>query len=116
MQFNLMERTFINTEVLRHGKQLSVCYLLVIFFGFLGLHRFYLEEKMTAFIQLFMTITGLLTLFFILGYLILMIVALWLIIDAFWILGKVKTYNSHLEETLKIFVTKQRKDDSSIIK
>lgn len=112
MQFNLMERTFINSEVLRHGKQLSVCYLLVIFFGFLGLHRFYLEEKTTAFIQLLMTLTGLLTLFFLVGYLILMLVALWLIIDAFWILGKVEAYNHHLEDTLKAFVSKQRKDDA----
>ncbi len=104
MKYSLTERTFINTEILRHGKQLSVSYLLLIFFGFFGLHHIYLEEKLLGIITLLLTLTGLITFRLFIGYLLLMLVALWLIVDAFLMFKKVERINNQLEQSLKRYV------------
>lgn len=104
MKYSLTERTFINTELLRHGKQLSVSYLLLIFLGFFGLHHIYLEEKTLGLIKLLLTLTGIITLPFYIGSILLMLVALWLIVDAFFIFKKVERMNSQLEQSLKRYV------------
>lgn len=79
MKYSLTERTFINTEIFRHGKQLSVSYLLL-------------------------TLTGLITWQLFIGYFLLMLVVLWLIVDAFLIFKKVDSINSQLEQSLKRYV------------
>jgi TM2 domain-containing membrane protein YozV len=104
MTYSLSERTFIHTEILRHGKQLSVSYLLLIFLGFFGLHHIYLKGKMLGITKLLLTLTGLITFQLLIGYLLLLFVALWLIVDAFLMFKKVERINSQLEQSLKRYV------------
>jgi TM2 domain-containing membrane protein YozV len=64
-------------------KSLSLAYALWLFFGIIGLHRFYLERPGTATLQILMFIAGLVSTLEILRYGLFAILALWVIRDAF---------------------------------
>lgn len=71
-------------------KSAGVAFLLWIFFGMLGGHRFYLGKPWTALLMLLMTIT-------MFGAL---VTAIWALIDAFLIPGMVRDYNNGLADTI----------------
>ncbi len=70
-----------------HDKSMGISYLLLFLFGALGAHRLYLGKKLSGFIQLAMTVTGLILLanreggmlFLVLW----LLVGLWLVVDFF---------------------------------
>jgi TM2 domain-containing membrane protein YozV len=82
-------------------KWLAVSYLLWIFVGVFGGHRFYNGRTGTAIIQLLMGIFGtMLVSIFGLGLLLLVPLGLWLLLDAFLIPGWVNDHNNLLAREL----------------
>jgi len=82
-------------------KSMTVSYLLWLFVGVLGGHRFYNGRTGTAFTQLLMWIFGVISVSaFGLGLLLLIPLGLWLLLDAFLIPGWVSAHNTALAEQL----------------
>ncbi len=63
------------------GGEQIVALLLCFFLGFLGIHSFYLGNKKKGIWQLVMFLVGILTFFFIIGYVILVALSIWVLID-----------------------------------
>jgi TM2 domain-containing membrane protein YozV len=81
-------------------KSLAVSYALWFLLGLLGGHRFYNRRIGSAVAQLLLTIVGLLFAWVFVGYLFLIVTAIWALIDAFLIPGWVRKHNSLLAEFL----------------
>ena len=81
-------------------KSVLISYLLWFFFGWLGGHRFYLGKSGSAIALLLLTLTGAITSWFFIGFLILLVPAIWLTVDAFLIPGMVRDTNNNLIQML----------------
>lgn len=101
------ERLVVNSELQKKGKNLALAYILLIFLGQLGIHRFYLNRKGSAIAQLVLTIVGYLTVLVIIGFIPLVVVWVWIIVDLFLIPNIFKEENSKIEEQI---LTEIRKD------
>lgn len=85
-------------------KDMLISYLLLIFLGYLGVHRFYLGKPKTGLLMLFITCFGWLTLG--LAYIVLFI---WILIDYYYVYIYVSEHNEkikiqklqYVEENLK---------------
>lgn len=76
------------------GKNIGLAYLIWWFLGLFGGHRFYLDRKTTAIVQLCLTVIGILGTIIVFGYLLIFIVAIWWIVDAFLIPNWVQSANA----------------------
>ena len=82
-------------------KSMAASYVLWVFLGFLGGHRFYNGRTGTAVAQLVMWIFGFLLLgAFGLGLVLLIPLGIWVLVDAFLIPGWVTTHNTELAQQL----------------
>ena len=73
------------------GKLLWLTIVLWLFVGSLGAHRFYIGYNKSAITMLVLTIIGWLTAVFAIGFVFLLVVGIWLIVDLIMILtGKLK--------------------------
>jgi TM2 domain-containing membrane protein YozV len=77
-------------------KSLVVAYLLWFFLGWLGGHRFYCGRIGTAVAQLLLMLVGLFLTLIVIGWLIVIPVAIWILIDAFLIPGWIRNHNTLL--------------------
>jgi TM2 domain-containing membrane protein YozV len=77
-------------------KSKGMAYVLCIFFGSLGAHRFYLDRKGTASIILINTILSFILMITFIGFFTIMISSIWVFIDLFLIPGYVQKYNNQL--------------------
>lgn len=68
-------------------KSIGVAYLLWLFFGMLGAHRFYLGRTGTAIAILLLTLISAVLSFVGIGLLLFLIPAIWVLIDLFLIPG-----------------------------
>ncbi|WP_239984917.1 TM2 domain-containing protein [Sporolactobacillus pectinivorans] len=84
------EQLLVNSESEKRGKNIVVAYLLCIFLGDLGIHRFYLGRKGSAIAQLILTIT-------VMG---LIVSVVWKIVDLFLIPEIIHENNDQLEEQI----------------
>ena len=77
-------------------KSAGVAYLLLLFFGMLGAHRFYLSRTGSglAILLLFLLSFPLMTVG--IGFIMLLIAGVWVFIDLFTIPGMVRSYNTGL--------------------
>lgn len=55
-QLTTEERILVNSEIEKNGKSMAVAYILAIFFGTLGVHRFYLGKKNSGLAMLLITV------------------------------------------------------------
>lgn len=94
------ERVLVNSELNRKGKSLLLAYVLLIFLGSLGIHRFYLDRKGSAIAQLLLSVIGWITVFIIIGFIPLAIVYIWLFVDLFLIPGMVNRENEIIEKEI----------------
>ena len=94
------ERLLVNSELERRGKNVMVAYLLLIFLGTIGVHRFYLGLKGTAITQLVLTLVGWATVLILVGFIPLAIVGVWVFIDLFLLPGIIKSQNAELEKEI----------------
>lgn len=98
MHLSNEERMLVNSEVSRKGKNMLLAYILLIFLGSLGIHRFYLDKKGTAIIQLTLAIFGWATSWLLIGFVPLFILGIWLFVDLFLVPGMVNSANRKVEE------------------
>lgn len=91
-QLSTQEKALVETRLTNEGSNMVVAYLLLLFGGAFGLHRFYISKGMNgiALTQLALTILGYLTLFIFIGFIPLMIVGVWVFIDLFLVPGLIK--------------------------
>ena len=81
-------------------KSVGVAYLLLIFLGGFGAHRFYLGESGTGAAQLILLIVGWLTVIVGVGLLLLLVLGIWLFVDLFLIPGIAREKNMRLADRL----------------
>lgn len=81
-------------------KSAGVAYLLWLFIGMTGAHRFYLGRTGTAATQLALFVLGLLTLVAGVGFVFLGIEAVWVVFDAFLIGSIVREHNMRIADGL----------------
>lgn len=81
-------------------KSTGVAYLLWFFTGGIGGHRFYMGRTGSAVFQLILSILGWTTVWFGLGFLFLIPLGIWLLIDAFTLGGWVNAHNGALMNRL----------------
>jgi TM2 domain-containing membrane protein YozV len=77
-------------------KSVGVAYLLWFFLGFLGVHRFYLGKVGTGVVILILTILGWALSLVGVGIVLLGVVGIWWIVDAFLIPGIARSKNNEL--------------------
>ncbi len=77
-------------------KSVGVAYLLWLFFGWLGGHRFYAGHTGSAVAQLMLSIVGWATAWLGVGFLLLAPLSIWLLVDAFLIPGWIRNRNTLL--------------------
>lgn len=77
-------------------KSMLVAYLMAIFFGGLGIHRFYLGRKGSGLAMLLLTVIGIPAAIIFIGFIMIAVVQVWIIVDLFLIYGWVKIYNHQL--------------------
>lgn len=94
------ERILIEQRIANDGKSVVVAYLLLIFVGWFGVHRFYLGRTGSALAQLLMTLFGLVTLVGIIGIIPLAIVGIWLVVDLFLVPGIVQSQKDVMRQRL----------------
>lgn len=81
-------------------KSAGVAYLLLIFLGGFGAHRFYLGRSGTAAAQLVLSIIGVVLAIVAIGFILLAVVWVWLFVDLFLVPGIVREENMRLANTL----------------
>lgn len=79
------------------GKKSSgLAYVLWFFLGGLGGHRFYLGRTGSAVAMLLMSIFGWMTVWFLVGFFLLIPLGIWLLVDLFLIPGMIEQHNNAL--------------------
>jgi TM2 domain-containing membrane protein YozV len=81
-------------SVSTEGKNVVIAYLLWWFLGFFGIHRFYLGRVGTGITQLVLLIVGLVTAVFLIGYIFLIVLLVWWLLDAYFVYAIVKESKS----------------------
>ena len=94
------ERILIEHRIANDGKSIIVAYLLLIFFGGFGAHRFYLGRTGSAVAQLLLFILGWLTLVFVVGFVLLLVVGIWVIVDIFLVPGIIQSQKDSMRQRL----------------
>lgn len=82
--------------VVKQEKSMAIAYILLIFLGGLGIHRFYLGRVGTGITQLLLSIIGWATVAFVIGIFFLVILGIWLLVDLFLTAGIVNSENARL--------------------
>ncbi|MBS0949168.1 TM2 domain-containing protein [Weissella minor] len=90
-QLTTNERVLVNSEVQSKGKNMALAYILALFLGLLGAHRFYMGKTGSGVTMLLITI---LTLGF--GAI---VTGIWTFVDLFLIPGWVRDDNSTIERS-----------------
>lgn len=83
------KQILIEQRLANEKKSTGVAYLLWLFLGGFGAHRFYLGKTGSAIAQLILVIGGVLLSAVIIGLPMLVVGGIWLLVDAFLILGLV---------------------------
>ncbi len=89
MALNTQQQMLVEQRVANEAKSIGVAYLLAIFVGGLGIHRFYLGRSGSGAAMLILLILGVMTVAFVIGAIPLLVVGVWAIVDLFLIPGMV---------------------------
>jgi TM2 domain-containing membrane protein YozV len=82
--------------IVRQEKSVALAYVLLIFLGQLGIHRFYLGRVGSGLAQLLLGLLGWATVWIVIGFIPLTILWIWVFIDLFLTAGMVRTANAEL--------------------
>lgn len=77
-------------------KSVGLAYVLLLFLGWFGAHRFYLGRQGSAIALVILTVLSFLGSFILIGFVGYFVVAAWLFVDLFLTAGMVSEYNSKL--------------------
>ncbi|MEF2554364.1 TM2 domain-containing protein [Aurantimonas sp. A2-1-M11] len=94
------ERMLIEQRVMREAKSLVTAYLLWLFVGSLGAHRFYIGRTGSAVTLMALFVLGWLTLALGVGVILLIVAGSWLLLDAFLIPRMISEQKDALREDL----------------
>lgn len=86
--------------IVKEEKSMGLAYVLLIFLGMLGIHRFYLGRIGTGVTQLLLCLVGWTTAWILIGFIPLGILWIWLFIDLFLTAGMVRASNAKLLKTV----------------
>lgn len=100
MALTTQDRLLIEQRIANEAKSTGVAYALWYFTGVFGGHRFYLGRPGSAIAQLCLTILGLMSIGGPIGFILLAILAIWIVIDAFMIPGMIQEHKDGLRERL----------------
>lgn len=89
-QLDTRELMLLESEVRTYGKDMTVAYVLWIFLGIFGAHRFYMGKTGSAIAQLVLTLT-------VIGS---FVTTVWWIVDAFLLHTMVKERNDYVESNI----------------
>lgn len=79
--------------IVRAHKEVGIAYVLWLFLGTLGVHRFYLGRTGTGIAQLVLSLVGWATAILLVGFVFLAVVWVWVIVDAFLIPSMTRSAN-----------------------
>jgi TM2 domain-containing membrane protein YozV len=94
------EKILIEQRVTNEAKSAGVGYLLLIFLGWLGAHRFYLGATGSGIVMLLLWVIGTVTSVIGVGFVLLAIWGIWWVIDLFLIPGMVSRQKDEVRERL----------------
>ena len=83
-------------------KSAGIAYILWLFMGLLGAHRFYLGEKGTGIFMLAITLTSFVLMFVSIGFSTIFITIIWAFVDLFLIPRMTRKYNNDLAVRLGV--------------
>lgn len=101
MSLDTQQQMLIEQRVANDAKSPLVAYLLLIFVGGFGAHRFYLGRTMSAVVMLVLWLVGWLTLAIMVGIVPLVIVGIWVLVDLFLIPGMIAEDKARLRGNLR---------------
>lgn len=84
--------------IVKQEKSMAVAYVLLIFLGQLGIHRFYVGKVGTGITQLVLGLVGWATVWVFIGFIPLAILWVWVFIDIFQTAGMVRKANVYLQQ------------------
>ncbi len=87
MTLNTQQQMLVEQRLTNEKKSTVAAYLLWFFLGGFGAHRFYLSKPGTAVLMLVLNILGWVTLVVYIGVFLLIVLGIWLLVDAFLIPG-----------------------------
>lgn len=100
MGISVQEQMLIEQCVTNEAKSVGVAYLLWLFLGTLGGHRFYLGRTVTALLMLLLFVVGFITVFVGIGFIFIGIAGLWALVGAFLIPGMVSKQKNDVRQRL----------------
>lgn len=100
MGLSTQEQMLIEQRVTNEAKSTGAAYLIWLFLGGLGGHRFYLGRGGSGSVMLILFIIGIVTLFAGVGAVFLIIVGLWALVDAFLIPGMIQKQKDDVRQRL----------------
>lgn len=100
MSVSTEKQILIEQRVTNEAKSIGAAYLLWFFLGSLGGHRFYLGRKGSAVAMLLLALIGFATSFIGVGIVLLIIVGIWALVDAFLIPGMVAQHKNQVRNEL----------------
>lgn len=90
MSIDTQQKILIEQKIANDAKSPVVAYLLLVFLGGLGAHRFYLGKSGSAAAMLILFILGWVTLVIAVGLVLLIAVGIWGLVDLFLIPGMIQ--------------------------
>lgn len=78
-----------------------VAYLLWFFLGLFGAHRFYFNQYLSGAVLFIITLSSIVLMFLLVGYITIWVPILWWIVDFFFIARNVRKYNDVLATKLQ---------------
>ena len=100
MSLSTQDHILIEHRVANEAKSIVAAYLIWFFLGGLGVHRFYLGRSGSGVTMLLLTIVGALTSVVGVGILLLIIVGIWWLVDAFLIPGILEQHKADVRRKL----------------
>jgi len=98
-QLDTQEKALVESQVNNNMKSYIVAYVLLLFLGQVGAHRFYIKGvSIGAIGQLVLGGLGWLTTWIFIGYIFLFLVGVWIIIDLFLIPRMIREHTETLKE------------------
>lgn len=102
MTLSTQQQMLIEQRVTNEAKSTGAAYLICLFLGMLGGHRFYLGRTGSAVTQLLMFIIGWVTAIIGVGLFILGVLGLWVLVDAFLIPGMIQSHKEKVRQDLSM--------------
>lgn len=100
MNLDTQQQILIEQRIQNDAKSPVVAYLLLIFLGMFGAHRFYLGKTGTAVTMLILTILGIATALLAVGFLLLAAVGVWTLVDIFLVPGLIREEKEQMRQRL----------------